>query len=272
LIFGYMANYHHFHGVYALSQGQGQTLAARASSFADCDRIVLSPQQRSICPADPAWRNLQRPDAYSTPGSPIMTHCPELCADTFLTDFAKTVIRQQFGDYVRVVVVQTSWHFLPSPPVDELGRCVIKSWHLPATPSVRCQARMYTDAGPVSDEALVPVAATSATTALARYSDVMMTPGPLLAAGVLAAVASVCRRRWRDGSVRGINAVLFAGVGLLLVLSSVATGMYEMRYLMPALFLIPVGAALGLEQLRRGRRFTDEAETSPVEKASRHEP
>jgi uncharacterized protein (TIGR03382 family) len=76
----------------------------------------------------------------------------------------------------------------------------------------------------------------------------MITPGPLLAVGVLVAFAGLFWRRRRDPSRRGLTGALFAGTGLMLVVISVATGMYEMRYLMPALFLIPVGAALGIQR------------------------
>ena len=85
---------------------------------------------------------------------------PSTQDDAFLGDFAKTIIRQQPGDYVRVVAIQSAWHFLPWPLVNELGQCVIKSWKLPASPNLRCQARMYTESGPVSDDELVPVAPT----------------------------------------------------------------------------------------------------------------
>ena len=78
----------------------------------------------------------------------------------------------------------------------------------------------------------------------------MITPGPLLAAGALVAFAGLFHRRGGDRCRRGLAGALFAGTGLMLVVISVATGMYEMRYLMPALLLVPVGAALAIQQLR----------------------
>jgi hypothetical protein len=258
VLFGYLANYHHHTGVYAFNENQGRMLAARVSSFADCDHLTVTPRQRAICPTDPAWVHLQRPDAYGGPDAPMTRVYPSKKDDAALGEFATSVIRQQFGDYVRTVAVQSAWHFLPWPPVDDLGQCVIRSWKLPATPNLRCQARMYTDGGPVPDYQLAPVAATPSTRALARYSDVMITPGPLLAIGALVAFGSIFVRR-RDTAGRGLTAALFAGVGLILVVTSVATAMYEMRYLMPGLFLIPVGAALGVEQIRRRRRSSGEA-------------
>jgi len=254
VLLGYMAYYQHFHGAFTFGQSSGRALAARASSIADCDRLVLTTQQRAICPTDPAWQYLERPDAYGSSGAAMTRLYPSPEDDAFLGDFAKTVIRQQPGDYLRVVAIQSAWHFLPWPPVNELGQCVIKSWKLPASPNLRCQARMYTESGPVSDDELVPVAPTRLTTGLARYSDIMFTPGPLLGAGVLVAFAGLFHRRGGDRSRRGLAGALFAGTGLLLVVISVATGMYEMRYLMPGLFLIPVGAALGIQQLLGGRR------------------
>jgi hypothetical protein len=51
--------------------------------------------------------------------------------------------------------------------------------------------------------------------------------------------------------------VLFASAGLALIALSVATSMFEPRYAVPALFFIPVGAALAVHRVLTARETKD---------------
>lgn len=251
---GYLAWYHHTYGVYSFSQYQGRFLQARVLSIADCDRLKLTEKQRTMCPDTPPSKRAQRPDMYIwTDLGAAHRLYPRLEDDPFLNDFALTVIKQQPVDYALLVARETSWHFLAAPPVEEHGRCVIRSWLLPATPNVTCQATLY-QVHSLGDKPYGhPEPATGLTTSLSRYSGVVMTPGPLLALGILVTLVAALWRPRRPGWRTAADGLLFTGAGLGLVVTSVATSMYEMRYLQPALLLIPLGVALAVHRMRSVR-------------------
>ncbi len=249
LLGGYMVYYHHFHGVYGFNSSQGRILASRVMTIVDCEHDELTDAQRSICPPQPIGQRAA-PDGYLwDPSQPIPRLYPSSADDPFLREFAMTVIAQQPGDYVAMVLEETGWHFSFSPPVNDYGRCIIRSWTFPVTPNVNCQARMYTDRGPVPDAEQVPTPANPLSTALERYSRFGATPGPLLFVFVLLGLAGLVWRPRRPGYRGAIEAAVFTLAGLGTTVLSVATLMYDMRYLMPALFLLPVGAALGLQRI-----------------------
>ena len=93
--------------------------------------------------------------------------------------------------------------------------------------------------------------ANALSTALERYARVGFTPGPLLALLLLVAVGALFWRPRRPGYRLAFDGAVFGLTGLAVIMVSVATATYDMRYLMPALFLIPTGAALGVERILR---------------------
>jgi heme A synthase len=77
------------------------------------------------------------------------------------------------------------------------------------------------------------------------YAHGVHTTGPVIALLVLSALAAVmvCRERER------IGAMLFAAVGLILLLTSVATATYQPRYALPAIAPLASAAALATSAL-----------------------
>jgi hypothetical protein len=252
---GYLAWYHHSHGVYAFNQYQGRFLQARMLSIADCDRITLTAKQRTLCPDTPPSKRLQRPDGYIwSDNAPARRLYPHLSDDPFLDEFAMTVLRQQPGDYVAMVLRETSWHFMFKPPVEEHGRCILGTGLLPKSPNGLCQATLYQVRGITDQPSGGPQRPSAVSTALHRYSTPAQLPGPLLALGILVTLFAAVWRPRRAGWRTAADGLLFAGAGLGLIVISVATSMYEMRYMLPALFLIPLGAALAVHRIWTVRR------------------
>ena len=78
-----------------------------------------------------------------------------------------------------------------------------------------------------------------------------MTPGPLLAAGLAAGLlaafgAGVAGARRGRGA-----AILLASAGLVLLVGAAATSMFDYRYLLPTLPLLPLAGVLGTVSLAR---------------------
>ena len=252
IIGGYAVWYHHSHQIYALGQFQGRFLYARVMTVADCAKLDLTVTQRNLCMPNPPHEWKQRPDQYIwNPTSPANTLYKSTDYDPFLNDFAKTVIKQQPGDYLGMVLTETGWHLVPKAPLEPYNQCAMDRWLPPAMPGELCNAPYYLDT-------FSPVAAPEPTIkvpnprgeALSAYGSVMTTPGPLYAIGLLLALFAAvwrCRRQgWRDAA----DALLFVGTGFGLIVISVATSIFDYRYSIPAILLIPVGIALAVNRIR----------------------
>jgi MFS family permease len=85
------------------------------------------------------------------------------------------------------------------------------------------------------------------------------------AAGILLALLAAVFRP-RRGSWRGAaDALLFVGTGFGLIVVSVATSMFDHRYSIPAVLLIPMGIALAVNRIVAAARPTKEdVEAAPA--------
>ena len=241
---GYQIWYHRTWGPYAFGQYQGRFLYARVMPIADCERLRLTEQQRTLCMPNPPADWAQRPDQYIwNADSPARRLYPTERYDEFLGAFASTVIMQRPGAYLAMVGEETSWHLRMRAPLRDRAACLASRWLPPSLPSDSCQARYYLPTrtpqqGPL--EAFV--VDDPDTRRLHAYGEIVTTPGPLYAVGVLLALVAAVwrprRRPWREA----------AGFGLIVV--SVATSIFDYRYAEPAVLLIPLGLALAITRIR----------------------
>jgi hypothetical protein len=261
----YAAWYHHNYGVYALGQFDGRFLYARTTTFVDCAKLTLPDSYRPLCPEVPVSQRSQRTDEYVwTNVSPAHRKYSSLKYDPFLRKFAVTAIRQQPLDYATVVLRETGWHFIPGLVRFDAGqRCLARAWQLPVSPTDTCQTYLYTINA--DGRAKPSPQATALRPVLRAYSRDGRVPGPVLLLGIALAVAGAAWRPRRPGWADGRDGLLFGATGLGLVVLSVATSMYDPRYMMPALFFIGIGAALGTHRLMAPRRPGTEPAAPPPE-------
>jgi hypothetical protein len=251
---GYMSWYHQYHGVYAFGQYQGRFLYARVMPIADCSRLKLTAKQRTLCmpdaPAD--WK--QRPDQYIwSPISPSHRYASD-SNDKFLGDFAKAVIKQEPVAYLLMIADETSWHLRLHAPVTGMAECLTRQWLPPATAGTSCVPRYYLPTPTPQSPPPQPFLVTTADTRwLQAYGKIATTPGPLYAIGVVVALFAAVwrprRRSWRDAA----DGLLFVGAGFALIVISVATSLFDYRYAVPAVLLIPIGMALSITRLTTPR-------------------
>ena len=267
---GYLNWYHSERGVYAFNQFSGRFLFARTSTFADCDKLDLSARLRVLCPEQPVSARSQRPDEYIwTDVSIARREYADVKYDPYLNEFAMAAITQQPLDYAETVLRETAWAFAPSLFTFDAGQqCLTRAWQLPVEKADFCQTRRYPTlslhAGPgaapdkiAQVEKLRPVLKT-----WSRHSTV---PGPVLLLGVLIAFAAALWRPRRANWAVGRDALLFGAIGLGMVVASIATSMHDPRYVMPSLFFIGIGAALGIHRIAAIR---GPAQPQPAEPAS----
>jgi hypothetical protein len=256
----------------------GIALYGRAAMIADCSRLDLTFDQQTLCPT----KHFDRADAYfwtSPPKKRYMAYTPE--GAKLYTDFSVSVIRQQPGDYLRTVGKESLAHFVPGFRLGPDNDCLRLRWAPPAefrdtlTVPNRCypsQARgdfQRSAADPRTGPEATPV-----TRALHGYGEYVrfipttLSISLLLAIAVLVSGVRVFRRRFPGPVVPGrirldVVVLLFAGAGLTVL--TVAIGMYEARYAMPALPLASLGAALAIYGLTAGRVRPPEESAGEVE-------
>ncbi|MFC0526805.1 phospholipid carrier-dependent glycosyltransferase [Phytohabitans kaempferiae] len=252
----------------------GIALYGRAAMIADCATLDLTPEQRYLCPTD----SFDRADAYfwtSPPKRRYLAYTPE--GAKLYTEFAVSVIRQQPGDYIRSISKESLAHFIPGFRLGPDNDCLRQRWAPPEqfrdelTVPHRCppaQARgdfKRWAADPQTGPEATPV--TKALNWYGKYVRLIPTTlslSLLLTIGALISGVRVFRQRLPGPIVPGrirLDTVLLLSTGVGLTLLTVAIGMYEARYAMPALPLASLGAALALYGLTFGR-IRPESETT----------
>ncbi|MEH0973695.1 glycosyltransferase family 39 protein [Micromonospora sp. CPCC 205546] len=234
----------------ALGLEGGKFLYGRTAQIADCDRLDLRPGLRKLCPTQPLDQRPARPDWFIwNRDSPI--RAAERPED--LDEFAREVLRQQPGDYLLAVASDTARYFWPTRPAPSEA-CLANWWRPQPAPTdwaadPDCVPRT---AGPDYRWQPAPsrdVEANAASRFLHGYGRYGVTPPPALAGMLLIALAgAVWPRRGRPRL--GRIALLYAGIGLGIMVFSVATSMFDHRYGLPALAFLPIAAAVGWQRLR----------------------
>lgn len=237
-------------GTFALSNAGDRYLYSRTAAIADCDRLELTPPQRELCPAQPLGARPERGDWYLWHDPNLRERGPE--QDELIGSFARAVITQQPGDYVALVARDTARFLAPGRPVDAASRCLFGWWDFPASlpdkvrNTARCKPLLA--AGTFTPEPVNPAADEhpGLRAALARYSRHVTVPPLVTGVCLLLCLAAPLRPR---GAPARWDAALPAAIGLGLIVLSVATSMYEIRYGLTSIALLGVGGALAAHQL-----------------------
>jgi hypothetical protein len=263
---GYLLWFQATYDVYRFEQMGGRALYSRVMSIADCERLVLTPRQRLLCVPEPPSGRPEAADYWGwSPDSPARKYFGRPKDDPFLREFGVTVIRQQAGDYVRLVAEETSWHFRPKAPLSAPTLCRFGGWRFPERPSTPCNAAFYYPTPMVADRPeVVPQPSTPLRSALATYSSVSgAVRGPLLGIALLVVLAVAAWRPRRGGWRHSVDPLLVAATGFGLTFASVALGMYEPRYAAASIFLLPLAAVLALRRFARGAQCGGSAGPMP---------
>jgi len=271
------------HGRLALQAYSGYFLAGRVEPFADCADLALSDQQRPLCDGRP---RSERPNADRyvwNPDSPLrrLDGVPVGDRNRVAAGFAREVIRHQPGDYLRVVGGDIL-HYLTPGRTGPPGSFPVAAWQFrtefspdpwqPVMPPPDPYVSGWTWPGPsVSDGVTIaahgfdlaevrPVFDGRLATALARYQRLGFTDGPLLAAGLLLGLLAGVGRLHPPGrgrpDQRGLRdaGALCSVAGLSLLIGPAATSVFDYRYLLPTLVVLPPAGAIGLTLLLERRR------------------
>lgn len=240
----YAGWYAQHHGRFALSGSDGVALWARTMTFADCSVVKPPPQEARLCPngtvVDAASEYVWAPTASLNrlPGG-------RFAHNDLARSFAVRVIAAQPLDYLAEVVKDTSlaftWEPVPHPdrmhPTTSFPR---GSWPLPEQHALVGEVRRAYDSDIRGMRSVEPYASL-----LAAYPYPWFLHGTLFGVLLLAGgLGSIGRRR---------PALLPWALAMFLLVAPVAALDFDHRYVLPAIPLACVAAALAPAGTRRPR-------------------
>jgi hypothetical protein len=259
VVVGYASAFAAQHGTFGFTQFDGRFLYGQVAPFADCARIPdLPPAERFLCPGRAP--RLTRTGYLWAVRSPV--HGVPLTRDPLVKDFAERVIRAQPLDYAGLVAGSMLHYFAPGHymvrddyPVGE--------WQFPA--DVR-DWRAPSYLGPIRRGHPVPhqVRPNRYVARMVRrwrfhpgvsrflhgYQRLTSPSGELLTACLLLVVVALALRR---GPRRlRLDAALIAACAVCGLLVAAALSVFDYRYTLEALILLPAAAALAWTAARNG--------------------
>ncbi len=262
-VVGYMAWFHSNHGVWSVTTFGGRILYGRVVEMVDCSRLSVPAHERPLCVSGSS-----RERATANQLMWYRAHSPlrglEAPAgkdkNEVAGDFAKRVIRDRPFVYLSVVGSDFLQAFHPVK-TDRFDDVPLTRWKFPHEYRVPPAEHTWADAQPGElPREYAQVEASSTLAAFLRgYQRFAYTPGTVLGICLVAGLAAAAGLgRARRSSLR-LPALLFAGLGLSLLIATVATTIFNWRYHLPQLVLLPPAGAAGLTALLGLRARRQEA-------------
>ncbi|NRQ33549.1 hypothetical protein HII36_17070 [Nonomuraea sp. NN258] len=251
-LLGYAGWYAQHHGRFALSGSDGVALWARTMTFADCSIIKPAPELAKLCPngtvVDAASEYVWAPGASLNllPGG-------RFAHNDLARSFAVAAITAQPLDYLREIVEDTALAFTWEPVahpkrMSPTTSFPVGAWPLPEEQPLVAQVRADYDPGLTGMTSVRPYASI-----LAAYPYPWFLHGTLF--GVLLLLGALRRA-----------ALLPWTFAMFLLVAPVAALDFDHRYVLPAIPLACVAAALAVARLPRlrYRAWRERRTTVPV--------
>ncbi|MFC7644321.1 hypothetical protein ACFQX6_29105 [Streptosporangium lutulentum] len=235
---GYAGWYQAHHGRFALSGSDGVALWARTMTFADCSVIKPLPRRRSSARTAP-WSTPPR-STWAAGASLNRLPGDRFSHNDLARSFALRAIAAQPLDYLGAVVHDTSLAFAWTPvrhPLRVSPALTFPhgSWPLPGFPLID-KVRGEYDGGIRGMSSVEPYGSV-----LAAYAPPAVLHGPLLGVMLLlGGLGSIGRRR---------EALLPWATAVFLLVAPVAALDFDHRYVLPAIPMACLAAALGVTSL-----------------------
>ena len=279
----YMGWFAGVHGQFAMTTSSGSFLYVRVMSFADCDKIKPPVDELPLCTSTPTG---DRPvPQYYIWGkvSPLHRVWPKNFTpdqSEIAGDFAKRAIIAQPLDYLHDVGLSTLrtfyWTHSPYPDPDTYGMYQFGSkehplptWQVMGNGTAADQMVQYAGGGRASTNIVEPFAGF-----LRWYQHWIFLRGTPLGVLLLAGLAGIVARwrrpadrpeavpgvrgwvvaRWRGVQARSGTLLLPFGVAVALLVAPPATTDFDYRYVLPAVPLACVAAAIAAARSRTVRR------------------
>jgi hypothetical protein len=243
------------HGVLGFTQYGPRFLYAQVAPFADCAQLPGLPAgERSLCPGTVRTTNA----ALWAKRSPI--HGLPIAANPRIQDFAMRVIRHDPLDFLKLVGAHLIHYLSPGHHIGS-NDYPVTTWQFSLHPAHwnspgykgpirpgRADRRIRTTPGPyVNRMVRKPRVNVAASRFLHDYQRIAYTSGAVLSACLLLVLAAVVLRR--GASRLRLDAALLAASTLVALLVASALSIFDYRYGLLAILLLPAAAALALTAL-----------------------
>jgi 4-amino-4-deoxy-L-arabinose transferase-like glycosyltransferase len=248
---GYLGWFEASHGQPNFTTFSGTFLYGRVADFASCQGLNLPGYERPLCPAQPpAQRNA---DFYTwDPRSPQWTFRPPpgMSRDSVVRDFSLRILAHQPLSYAEAAGRDYIYGF---SPVRGAGPEKYSPAYLQFHTYIRPDRQAYASIAALGYQA--PGLRPGLAAFLTGYGRWLYLPGPVLAAGLLIAVAGLAtaRRRRQPAAARDA-CLLFTASAVLAGVPPAVFATFDWRYQLPQLTLIPLAAVLGAAVTSRPSR------------------
>lgn len=246
---------------YDLRHNSTRVLYSRLAQVADCSKLQLTPQERTLCPPAPLGHRPDRGDHYLW--NPWLEDRPA-SDNALIAAFNKQVILRQWPDYMRLIADDTSRFLVPGHRVGPGTACLAGVWYAPRSihvtiPADSCEPLLAQHTGFGSGETSDGQGAYPGLRVfLSLYSHHVNVPVAVNGLCLLLVVAAVARRR-RSPLVA--ESVLAVAVAMSVIVVSMAV-MYDPRYGIPVAALFTMAGAMAGNALWRRAPLPLAASTS----------
>ena len=251
-VVGYLGWFDASHGEWNFTTFSGAFLYGRVADFASCQGLNLPAYEKPLCPAQPTA--LRNADFYQwNPQSPQWTFHPPagMSRDAVVRDFSLRILAHQPLAYADAVARDFLYGF---SPVRGDGPEKYSPAYLQFHTYVRPDRQAYASITALGYQA--PAVRPGPAAFLTDYGRWFYVPGPVFAAGLLLGlgglIAAKVRRGPKDGPGQHIRdaGLLFTASAVLVLIVPAAFAIFDWRYQLPQLSLIPVAAVLGVQAAR----------------------
>ncbi len=250
---GYAAWFQSEHGEFGLTSYGGRILYGRVVEFGGCEGLAVPAHERPLCVDEPAG---SRPTANELMWYRAHSPFPGLeppsgkTANEVGGDFARRVIRARPLSYARVVASDLLQGFAPTKTTnyDDLP---LDRWTFPTRYLVPRDDHSWAGAraSGLPEDYAEEQADSMLASGLRTYQRFGYVPGTVLGLCLLAALgAALGLGRSKESGLRA-PALAFAAIGTTLLVAVAVTTIFNWRYQLPQLVLLPPAGALGLAAL-----------------------
>jgi hypothetical protein len=284
LLGGYALWFHSLYGSYSIAGSTGRRIYGRVAPWVDCSKFEVPAVERPLCPAQPIGSRPRPYELVWSESSPItqLDPPPGTTRNALAASFSRRAIIREPMAYAKAVGSDFLRAFAPTKSTSSQTHRV-EQWRFQTRFPIPGYPRSWSSSPPPQyrDGERGDVRGSLASF-LRSYQRFGYAPGPLLALGVLAALAALIGLGGAGRSKLRWPAFLFAGVALAVCLGSVILVAFSWRYQLPQVLLLPAAAVLGFSAVLESRRSParDQAEdyssrssrTSPKSTPSTHSP
>jgi hypothetical protein len=241
-------------GQFATTDSTGIFLYSRVMTFAQCDQMgTLTPELRSLCPTVPPSRRPPAEEYIWRSYSPLIQHDPSPfnpATNALARKFALRAIEAQPLDYTRAVLDDVwrnfGWSRTPFPDEATYSEYLFGNASVPVPSYPTASIHGYTSyeayyvRGDPGTRLVDPFAAI-----IRGYQRFVWLPGTVFGLLLLLGLAGMVLRRHRE-------VLLPWGVSLAMIVVPAATAEFDYRYVLPAVPLACLAAALAWSPAKAG--------------------